>query len=237
MITFKDVSFKYPKTNKAILNNLSIEIESGLVGLIGKNGAGKSTILKLLLRIEEHDSGEIIINGQNIKKLGKKELAQQISWVSSNNEIYFRFAVEDILRLSGYPHNRCEYETQKIIKEVSKLTGSNELLDKQYSELSSGEKQKVQIARALCQKTPIILLDEPFQNLDVVEKERLVDILVDHNKSNAGLMILVSHDLDVISKVSDKVFGFKNGLVEGVKKEAFQNKEDTKCFLKRIIKN
>ncbi len=202
-IKVKDLSFSYKKKN--IFNNITFAIpENKITFIIGANGCGKTTLLKLMSKILSDYTGKILINSRDIKSFSKKEFAKTVSFLFSEYTFIYPIKVIDFLLMALYPYKK-NFETftdkdYEYIKDISKFTGILKFLNTPITNLSSGEKQIVYLTHILIQNTPIILLDEPLSHLDLKHKIIISNILKKlRNKS----IVIVSHDTDYISRLAD----------------------------------
>ena len=202
IVTFKNLSFKY--NNSYILENVSFSIEEReSICLIGPNGSGKSTILKLILGLLYPDSGSITVFNATPKK-ARLNIGYMPQYI--NFDPFFPVNVKEIVLMGrlnnknkGFYSRFDKYAAQEIIEEL----GLTELTNRQFSELSGGEQQRVLIARALVSNPQLLLLDEPTANVDTLIEEKLSDIL--KNLQNRMAIIMVSHDLGLVANIFQKV--------------------------------
>ncbi|HFD2029862.1 TPA: ABC transporter ATP-binding protein [Clostridium perfringens] len=217
-IEFKNVSFKYPKTDKYIYKNLSLKIKKGQrLAIVGINGAGKTTFVKLLCRLYEPTSGEILINGVNIKDFSKEEYYKILSVVFQDIKT-FAFTVAENVSLE----NLEEVDREKVLHCIEKAgvgdkinslqkgidTSLLKILDGEGVELSGGENQKLALARALYKNGKIVILDEPTSALDAVAEYNIYkgfDELIGDKTA-----IYISHRL-ASTKFCDVIAFFENG--------------------------
>jgi iron complex transport system ATP-binding protein len=160
----KNIAHRYDE--KEVLKNISLNVFNGeFLGIIGPNGSGKTTLLKILSRGLRPSSGEVYFNGKNIFKLHSKYVAGNIAIVPQEEPIIFPFTVSEIVMMGRNPYiKRFSWETKEdelIAKDCMEMADVYHLKDRYIDELSSGERQRVIIARGLAQKHKIILLDEP----------------------------------------------------------------------------
>ncbi|WP_415296068.1 ABC transporter ATP-binding protein [Clostridium perfringens] len=217
-IEFKNVSFKYPKTDKYIYKNLSLKIKKGQrLAIVGINGAGKTTFVKLLCRLYEPTSGEILINGVNIQSFSKEEYYKILSVVFQDIKT-FAFTVAENVSLE----NLEEVDREKVLHCIEKAgvgdkinslqkgidTSLLKILDGEGVELSGGENQKLALARALYKNGKIVILDEPTSALDAVAEYNIYkgfDELIGDKTA-----IYISHRL-ASTKFCDVIAFFENG--------------------------
>lgn len=222
-IEFKHVSFAYPKTDKLILDDISITITPGeKLSIVGLNGAGKTTFIKLLCRLYDPTSGEILLDGKNIKEYDYEEYMKQFAPVFQDFKL-FGFSIGENINFKR-PDDRSEEETLKL-NALAKMVELTDLItktqngidttvfktfDEEGVEPSGGEKQKIAIARALYKDAPVIILDEPTAALDPVaeyEIYRQFDNLV-----GSKTAFYISHRLSSC-KFCDKIAVFAEGKI------------------------
>ncbi len=200
--------------NETVFRNVSLEVKKGeIISIIGRSGVGKSTFLKCLNRLEEIDSGEILLNGKNIIDYPVTELRRRIGFVFQDYNLFENLTVLENLTIGLTQIQKIEKE--KSIKMATNILKEIDLLekkDKYPEELSGGQKQRVAIARTILMKPDIILLDEPTSALDEEMKESVLNLISQLGKEDMTL-IIVSHEISFIQKISDKVYKLnKNGL-------------------------
>ena len=177
------------------------------------NGTGKTTLIKCLNGLHEIGSGEILINGENMKKLSFREISRHIGYIPQSHVPSFPFKVFDVVLMGRAPYlnltDSPKEEDVKIAEDALKTLGIENLKDKEYTNLSGGERQLVFLARVLCQKPDILILDEPTSHLDFGNQIKLLEII--DNLSKSGLAIIMSsHFPDHAFLSSTKVAIMKN---------------------------
>jgi len=239
-IKFIDCSFKYNKSENLILKNLNMEISGGkMTALVGHSGAGKSSILNLIPRFYDCDSGDITIDGKSIYSVKLKKLRNNISIVTQDTTLFDDTIKNNIL----YANINA---TDDEIKEASEKSFAHEFiknLPKKYDtligengvRLSGGEKQRLSIARAMLKKTPIILLDEATSSLDAETENKIQKAisLLTKNKTT----IVIAHRLSTILN-SNKIFVINNGKIsdEGTHEELLKKSSIYKNFYEKQIR-
>jgi ATP-binding cassette subfamily B protein len=219
-IEFKNVSFTYPDTDKVIIENLSFKIDPGeKVALVGDNGAGKTTIIKLLTGLYIADEGEILINGYDIHSFNINDYMSLLSVVFQDSEP-LSLTIENIITCQRNKEVDKErlYDAleksglkEKVLSlEAKENTYITQIFDLTGIRLSGGEIQKLMLARALYKNAPLLILDEPTAALDPLAEERMYlqyDKLTEHNTS-----LFISHRL-ASTKFCDRVFFLENGKI------------------------
>ena len=213
-ISAKNLKFSYYDT--PVLKNLNFEIKkNSFISILGPNGAGKSTIVKLISKVLTGYGGEILVEGQNIKNLSQIEIAKKIAVVPQSTSIGFNFSVFETVMMGRYPYlSRFKSESQedhKIVTEVMKVTRTEIFKDKNYNELSGGEKQRVIIAQTLVQNSPIIILDEPTSHLDINFQIEFMELFFSLFKNSQKTIIGIFHDINLAIQYSEKIMLLKDG--------------------------
>ncbi len=233
MITLKNVFVGYE--SRTVLHNINLTFRPGKVTiLIGPNGCGKSTLLKALVRINPHIKGEILINKNSIERYKTIELAKQVAYLSQSK------SVPDITVLKMVLHGRFAYlnyprkyrkEDYEIARNALAWVGLSDLENESMSQLSGGMRQKVYIAMAMAQDTPIILLDEPTTYLDIYHQLKTMDMVKDMAKEGKTV-VMVLHDLSQALRIADELVVLHEGQVQakGTPQEVFESGKLTEVF-------
>ena len=208
----KNISFSYD--GDEIFSDISFSIDKGdVLCILGPNGTGKTTLIKCLNGLHDIDSGEILINGQSIKKLSFREISTHIGYIPQSHVPSFPFKVLDVVVMGRAPYLNLTDSPKKEDMEIAlnslKALGIDHLKDNEYTNLSGGERQLVFLARVLCQKPDILILDEPTSHLDFGNQIKLLEII--DNLAKSGLSIIMSsHFPDHAFLSSTKVAIMKN---------------------------
>ena len=190
---------------RLLTHKVDMAFEAGrFTALIGRNGTGKSTLLKTIAALCRPLSGRVEINGKDMTSLSRRETALSISFVSTEEVRIADLKVYDVVALGRAPHTnwtgRMTQHDHKQVKESLELVGMELFADKCIANLSDGERQRVMIARALAQDTPIILLDEPTAFLDLPNKYEIFMLLRRLAEQEGKCVICSTHDLDIALK-------------------------------------
>ena len=197
-IDIKNLSFKYNKALDNTINNLSLSIEEGtIMVLLGLNGCGKTTLIKLLAGLLSYEEGQIEYNNVDLKSIKIKERSKIFSYVPQKTYIADDFYVKDYLTY-GFVNTLRFYETPKKeqldkVERISNELGISYLLNKKMGKISGGERQIVTIASCILQNTPVILLDEPTSALDLKNQNIVLSLLKKISKEGKTI-ILSSHN-------------------------------------------
>ncbi|MFD1020476.1 methionine ABC transporter ATP-binding protein [Thalassobacillus hwangdonensis] len=219
MITIKGLSKVFQSRDHQVkaVDNLDLTIEKGeIFGVIGYSGAGKSTFIRLLNRLEEPSGGQVTIENQEITGLSKKALRltrQEIGMIFQHFHLLWSRTVKDNiafpLEIAGMPKEERHARVQELIELVG-LSGRENAYP---SQLSGGQKQRVGIARALANNPKVLLCDEATSALDPETTDSILDLLVDINKKLGLTIILITHEMHVIRKICHRVAVMEDGKV------------------------
>jgi iron complex transport system ATP-binding protein len=208
-IRINNLSFYYDKY--AALEDININInESGFICLVGPNGSGKSTLLKCITGLMKLPDNRIFINGKDINSYKVSSLAEQISYVPQISAPIPGFTVGEIVEMGRHPY-KPSHRDREIIDYALKVTNTRDFTDKDCSEISGGEFQRVMIARAIAQDTPIMILDEPVSHLDIRYQIDIIESLKRLSGEKNTLIVISMHDLNLAMLYSDKVILLDRG--------------------------
>ena len=227
--------------NKPVLENLNLLGEKNkLIGVFGRNGQGKSTLLKTISGLLPPISGQFTFDGIDVLNISEKERARLLSIVSTTQSGIGAITVKDFVAFGRFPYtNWLGINKAKDYQEIEKAIALCKLKDftnRNYDELSDGEKQKVNIARAIAQNTPLIILDEPTVHLDLINKvevfKLLKDLVDNHNKT----VIISTHQIEYALQICDEVWLINHGVVESLPPKAILEKDKlTELFDDELI--
>ena len=206
-ITLSHLSVGY-KIGHAVVSDINLTLQSGkLASLIGANGVGKSTLLKTLTGFLPKLEGSLLLDGKDISEFSQRALARQISIVLTQKPDVQNLTVEEIVGLGRSPYTgffgKLHANDQQIVDESITAVGIEKLKNRMIQTLSDGERQKVMIAKALAQQTPIIFLDEPTAFLDFSSKVETFQLLQRMAHEMGKLVLLSTHDLELAVRFSD----------------------------------
>ncbi len=202
-----------------VLNNISFELNKGEIGvLLGKSGAGKTTILRCINGLEEFDSGEIIVDNEVIRSSKDiKKIRGKIGMVFQNFNLFPHMSViENIIESPVNVFKIPKEEAINTAKELLKLVDLEDKIDAYPCELSGGQQQRVAIARSCALMPKILCFDEPTSALDSDTIKRVVKI-IKQLKIKGMTILIITHDVDFANEVCDKIININNGIVEEVK--------------------
>ena len=214
MIEFKNVSKSF-KTN-AVLKNISLTMRDGdLTVLIGESGCGKTTTLKMINRLLEPTSGDILIDGKNIRDQDPIELRRGIGYVIQQTGLFPHMTVRQNIEIIPILSKKNPEEIMRKTLDLMDMVGMDPdtYLDRYPTELSGGQQQRVGVARAFATNPEIILMDEPFSALDPITRSQLQDELADLQSKVKKTIVFVTHDMDEAVKIADRICIMKDGQV------------------------
>lgn len=216
-ITVNGVNFSYSST--PVLKNINLDLEGNeFVSILGPNGVGKSTLIHCMNKILTPTEGVVMINGKDVKEIPLKELAKQIGYVPYSGGDAFPLTVVDTVLMGRHPHNKWKSldSDLDLVYETLKMLRIEHLAMRNFNELSAGQHQKVMLARGIVQEPKLLLLDEPTANLDIRHQIEVTKLLKELSVTKEMLVIMISHDLNISSKFSDKMILMHEGTIFSV---------------------
>ena len=206
ILSFKDVKKVY-RGGSVGVENVNLTIDKGeFVCMIGTSGSGKTTLMRMINRMHDATSGEILFNGQDIKKIDPVTLRRQIGYVIQNIGLMPHMSIYDnitlVPRLLKWPEEKKRKQAERLCKEVEL---PEEFLDRYPAQLSGGQQQRVGVIRALAADQDLILMDEPFGALDPITRESLQDLISDLQKQLKKTIVFVTHDIDEALRLATTV--------------------------------
>ena len=218
-INISNLSVGYNK--KEILGNINLNNPiNKMIGVIGRNGEGKSTLLKTISGLLPAINGGFCFGNTDVLALTEKQRSKLLSIVSTNQTSIGGILVKDFVGFGRFPYtNWLGVNNSKDVEEIDKaitLCNLDSLANRNYDELSDGEKQKVNIARAIAQNTPIIILDEPTVHLDLINKVEVFKILKDLTQNHNKTIIISTHQVEYALQICDMIWLINNTKVENL---------------------
>jgi iron(III) transport system ATP-binding protein len=218
--------------NNLVIKNLTFSIEKGqLISFVGESGSGKSTFLKCLSGLENINSGKVILNNKiiNDKNLFVKPQRRKIGYVFQDYPLFPHLNIKENICFN------LEKRYFKNFKDIVKLTNLKPLLERYPHEISGGEQQRVCIARSIIREPDLLLLDEPFSNLDANIKYSIRDEICKIIKKTNTTTILVTHDINDALNISDKILIFKAGIVQQYSDPEKMYCEPANCYCAEVL--
>ena len=228
-IQLENINFSYDDIS--ILKNINCRFETGhFHAILGPNGSGKTTLLDVISGFATPTSGEVFLDQAKMSMMARRKMSQEVALVSQDYTINFPFSVYEVVLMGRHPYiDRFSHPRQSdfdLVERALSLTGLSPLKDRRVTELSGGEKQRCVFARALCQNTPVLLLDEAFSNMDISHTIHLLGLLKSEVQSNGKTVIAVLHDLNLAAAWADQILFLKDGVIKekGATDDVFTNR-------------
>jgi iron complex transport system ATP-binding protein len=214
MIQVRELTKLYGK--KAVVEKVNVNIHRGkITSFIGPNGAGKSTLLSMVSRLMDADTGEVLVDKDNVKQMKSNEFSKKVSILKQSNFMNVRLTIRELVSFGRYPHSKGRL-TAEDLRIVNQAMDYMELMDMEndyLDELSGGQRQRAFIAMVIAQDTDYILLDEPLNNLDMKHSVQIMKILRRLVDELGKTVVIVLHDINFASVYSDRIVALKNGRV------------------------
>ena len=213
MIELKELTLGYGQ--RTLLEMVNARMTSGqLIALLGRNGAGKSTLLRAMMGLEKPQSGEIILQGKKIAALKPEKLARSISFVTTDKVRIANLRCKDVVSMGRAPYTnwigQLRPEDEMRVDTAIQLVGMSAYAETTMDKMSDGECQRIMIARALAQDTPVILLDEPTAFLDLPNRYELCLLLKRLAQEEDKCILFSTHDLDIALSLCDSIMLIDN---------------------------
>ena len=213
MLRVENLEFSYE--TKKVLEDISFEAEgNSVVSLLGPNGVGKTTLLKCICNIHRPQKGVVSVNGTDVLKLSRRELARHVGYVPQKSPAV-RATVFDSVLIGRRPYidwNATQDDISKTWAAIRAL-GLEDLSLRYLDELSGGEFQKVQVARAIVQEPDVLIMDEPTSNLDIANQHMTMHMVIDAVRSNGVCNLMTMHDINLAVHYSDRLLFMKDGRI------------------------
>jgi len=205
------IGYTTGKQSKLLLPPLTASANEGeLIALIGRNGIGKSTMLRTLAGLQTALGGDIFYDDKNIANFSRMDLAQKVGYISTEIVKVTNMTVYDLVALGRFPHTnwigKIDENNDKVIMNAIENTGMSDLKSRFVSELSDGERQRAMIARILAQDTGIMIMDEPTAFLDIGSKYEILHLMHVLSRERNKTIIFSTHDLSIAISQSDKIW-------------------------------
>ena len=216
MIILDNVTKSFGRNNIA-LKNVNLKIDAGeFISLVGMSGAGKTTLVKILIASEYADEGRVVIGGWDITRIRKSEvpyLRRQIGVVFQDYKLLDKKTVFENIAFALQVCGSSPSRIKKLVPEVLDIVGLGDKKKRYPYQLSGGEKQRVAIARALVHGPKILIADEPTGNLDYINSQEIIDLFLTINKIGITL-VLVTHDKDIVDVIKKRVGVMEKGEIQ-----------------------
>jgi len=211
MIQLQHIGVSYG--DRVILKDLNAEVADGrITAVMGPNGCGKTTLLRCIGGLLTPTEGEVLVDGRPVGDYGARALAQKVAFVRQHQQTDFEFSAFETVLMGRNPYQRrLQNESQAdwdIVERCMRQTGTWDLRLSKPAEMSGGELQRVMIARALAQQTPVLLMDEPVSNLDIAHQRDVMQLL---RQSHEKTILIVIHDLNLALQFCDDLLLLYDG--------------------------
>lgn len=214
MIHIRGLSKFYGK--KLVVEDVTVTIQPGqITSFIGPNGAGKSTLLSMVSRLLDSDSGEVLLDQDDLRKMNSDDLAKKVAILKQSNFLNVRLTVRELVSFGRFPYSkgRLTEEDERAVNQSLDYMNLADLEGNYLEELSGGQRQRAFIAMVIAQDTDYILLDEPLNNLDMKHSVQIMKILRRLVDDLGKTVVIVLHDINFASVYSDRIVAMKNGKV------------------------
>jgi iron complex transport system ATP-binding protein len=210
------VGYRTRRSRRAVLERVNLAVRAGeLVCLLGPNGSGKSTLLRTLARMQPALWGRVELDGADLRTIHQLELARRLGIVLTERVIVEALPVRRIVELGRYPHSgwfgRITAEDRRVVDGAIDAVGARHLAERDFSQLSDGERQRVMIARALAQEPVLLVLDEPTAFLDVPSRVQLMGLLRQLTRDAKLAVVISTHDLELALRTADVIWLVRPG--------------------------
>ena len=226
IIRCENLTIGYNK--KPLIKDINIAVKRGeIVTLIGPNGAGKSTLLKSLSRQLEPIEGSVYLDDKKLSEMSGSDLSKKVAILFTDRIKGEMMNCYDVVATGRYPYTGyfgvLSSKDKEIVENTMKLVKVEELREKDFKKISDGQRQRIMLARALCQEPEIVLLDEPTSFLDIRHKLEFLSILEKMKEDKKLTVIMSVHELDIAQKISDRILCLKGDTVDkfGTPEEVF----------------
>lgn len=199
-----------------VLEGISTRFSPGTIStVLGSNGAGKSTLLNIMGRLLPLDRGSILLKGQDISRIPVKELARTMAILKQNTQVQARLTVRELVEFGRFPHSqgRVTPRDSHAIDHALEFTALEDIQGRLIQELSGGQRQRAFIAMVIAQESPLILLDEPLNSLDLRHGVQILELLQRLRDEQGKTIIMVLHDLNLALHFSDHILALRQGAV------------------------
>lgn len=203
---------------RIVFSELDYAVQEGkITTIIGPNGCGKSTLLKTMGRVIKHKQGTVYLREEEFSRMDTLQIARQLTLLPQNPVAPAELLAEELVAYGRFPHQRrMQYsraEDQAVIHRAMAMTRTDAFCQREIGSLSGGERQKVWLAMALAQNTPILLLDEPTTYLDMVHQLEVLKIIRKINREQQCTIVMVLHDINQAARFSHEVVAMKEGRI------------------------
>ena len=218
MHVLKAENIQFVRNPAFSLKDIQLNIKKGeVISLIGPNGSGKSTLLRVIANLLKPEQGHIIIDGQNLKTIAKKDFPKNLAMLPQMNDHMLDLTVGELVEFGRAPFQRgigrLSVENQEIVEWALEVTGLTHMRNRLLPGLSGGERQRAWIAMAVAQRSKVLLLDEPTTYLDIAHQMEVLELVKYLNEEFGSTIIMVLHDINQAATYSDRLIVMKAGQI------------------------
>lgn len=211
----KGEKLRFNRGKRLILKSMDISLEkSQFIGLIGPNGTGKSTLLRLMAGLMKPNAGTIFFKNQSISEMTALEVAKAITYMPQSTVLDYEFTVSQVVLMGRHPHRKkwqfSQKDDEQQAEKAIKQTGIYHLRDRYITSLSGGERQLVFLAKAIAQQSEVILLDEPTSDLDIYHQVQIAEVIRELVKEGKAVLAAI-HDINLATRYCDQLVLMGNG--------------------------
>ena len=217
MLQLRDIHFTYPNQRpRETISGVSLEIRAGeMVALLGPNGSGKSTLLSIAIGALKADRGEVLFDNQSISLFSRREIAHRMAMVAGQGDIRFPMtALEYVLTGRFAYSNAVGFDSPRDVEIAMRALGDTDAAQfahRRFNQLSSGERQRVTLARSLAQQPKLLLLDEPTANADIAHQLSLLELVRGLTREREIGALIVTHEINLVAEFADRMALIKDG--------------------------
>jgi ABC-type cobalamin/Fe3+-siderophores transport system ATPase subunit len=213
MLELRDISFSY---QRKVLSGVTLEVRSGeIVALLGPNGAGKSTLLSIAHGILKPQDGEALFEGRPVAGFSRREIARKVALVAQTGDVRFPLTALEFVLTGRFAHSSTlgfdSIRDVEIAMKALRDTDAGQFAKRRFNELSSGERQRVVLSRALAQEPRLLLLDEPTANVDIAHQISLLSFVRELTRERRLGALVVTHEVNLAVEFADRVALLKDG--------------------------
>lgn len=228
IVQVKDLRFSYTPEVE-VLHGINLEIHKGeFLSIVGRNGSGKTTIVKCFNGLHKPTSGSVTVNGMDTRKTTVAEMSKVVGYCFQNpDHQIFSSVVLDELRYGPQNLHWDEAEIEATVDEVATMLGIEDILDENPYNLSKGQRQSIAVASILCMKPDVLIVDEPTTGQDPTQSRGMMDMMAKLNKELGKTIIVITHDMSIAAEYSDRIVAMHQGevIADGTPREVFAKEE------------
>lgn len=234
-LKIENLTIKYEE--KTVLNKVNLEFLPGeLIAIVGSNGSGKTTLLQGISGLKQLDTGRVLLNGENIKNISRKNLARQVAVLTQREDLQLDLTVEELVWRGRHPHQslfkRQDMKDHVAVNKAMEAANVKHFANRRLTKLSEGERQRAWIALTLAQEPRILILDEPTNYLDLEHQVKILSLLEQLNKNKGITIVVVLHDLTLAGRFAKRIIGLNKGVIafDGTPKDVLRKEILEKVF-------